>query len=100
MVLFLFELCLTFLLTLHVAGKTKQITQMDFYKYRLMVRAHDFSYLHISGRLAQEYFCDMYSKIEEARLQWIRCNNKKSELNCITLFMITCIRIRQILEKE
>ena len=56
-------------------GRT--LTAMDFYCYHLMVRDSSFNTLHWCGRLYQEYICDMYSKVEGARLKYIQENQDK-----------------------
>ena len=49
-----------------------KITTMDFYAYRLMIRKNTNQWLQRSGRLGQQYACDMYSKIIGERLNYIR----------------------------
>ena len=55
----------------------RPLTAMDFYSYHLMVRNSSFNTLHRSGRLYQEYLCDMYSKVEGARLKFLKENQDK-----------------------
>ena len=55
----------------------KPLTAMDFYSFHLMVRNSCFNTIHRSGRLYQEYVCDMYSKVEGARLEYLRNNQDK-----------------------
>ena len=43
---------------------SRPLTAMDYYSYHLMVRDSCFNTLHRTGRLYQEYLCDMYSKVE------------------------------------
>ena len=45
---------------------------MDHYAYRLMIRKNTQQWLHRSGRLAQQYACDMYSKIIGESLNYIK----------------------------
>ena len=52
----------------------KKISTMDFYSYRLMVRKLNQQLIHRAGRLTQQYVCDMYSKIEGERLNYLRFN--------------------------
>ena len=53
-------------------------TCLQYYSYRLMVRsANTFNIIHRMGRLFQQYIVDMYSKIEAARLAYIRYNQSK-----------------------
>ena len=54
-----------------------QLSINDFYIYHLMIRSNSFNALHRCGRLYQEYLCDQYSKIEGARLKYIRGNQDK-----------------------
>ena len=53
-------------------------TCLQYYGYRLMVRSGGtFNIIHRMGRLFQQYIVDMYSKIEAARLLYIRYNQTK-----------------------
>ena len=52
------------------------ITPMEYYSYRLMVRSA-VSYLHLYGRLYRQYLVDMYAKVEQLRLNYIKCNQQK-----------------------
>ena len=54
------------------------VTALDYYCYRFMVRS-GLNYLHLSGRLFQQYIVDTYSKIEQERLNYIRLHNSRSE---------------------
>ena len=58
-------------------GNGRQMSINDFYVYHLMVRPLSFNAIHRCGRLLQEYLCDQYSKIEGARLRYIRSNQDK-----------------------
>ena len=49
---------------------------MEYYSYRLMVRSA-VSYLHLYGRLYHQYLADMYAKVEQLRLNYIKCNQQK-----------------------
>ena len=55
----------------------RQMSITDFYVYHFMVRHLSFNAIHRCGRLFQEYLCDQYSKIEGARLRYIRSNQDK-----------------------
>ena len=35
------------------------------------------SYLHLCGRLYHQYLVDMYAKVEQLRLNYIKCNQQK-----------------------
>ena len=52
------------------------VTAMEYYAYRLMVRS-SLSLLHLSGRLFHQYAVDVYAKIEQQCLNYIRTNQKK-----------------------
>ena len=52
------------------------VTEMEFYSYRLMIRS-DVSYLHLSGRLFHQYIVDMFAKVEQLRLNYIKLNQQK-----------------------
>ena len=53
-------------------------SQLEYYAYRLMVHAGStFNVLHRMGRLFQQYIVDMYSKVEAARLSYIRFHQNK-----------------------
>ena len=59
----------------HSKGKG-DITAMEFYSFRLMVRS-SISYLHLFGRLFHQYLVDMFAKIEQQRLNYIKFNQQK-----------------------
>ena len=46
----------------------------DWYCYRLMVRPDTKHDLHLFGRLPQQYIVDMYAKMEQGRLNYVRFN--------------------------
>ena len=52
------------------------ITIMEFYKYRLMVRIdnNNTNNLHRFGKLFQQFIVDMYAKLESNHLGYIRYN--------------------------
>ena len=53
-------------------------TCLQYYGYRLMIRSGaTFNIIHRMGRLFQQYIVDMYSKVEAARLAYIRFNQTK-----------------------
>ena len=56
---------------------SRPLTAMDYYSYHLMIRDSCFNTLHRCGRLYQEYLCDMYSKVEGARLKFLQDNQDK-----------------------
>ena len=60
-----------------IKSNKRPLTAMDFYSFHLMVRNSSFNAVHRSGRLYQEYICDMYSKVEGARLKFLKENQDK-----------------------
>ncbi|GBM82798.1 hypothetical protein AVEN_139444-1 [Araneus ventricosus] len=61
------------------SSKYTLVTQLQFYAYRLAMRS-DFSILHHSGKLFQQYIVDAYVKTEGSCLNYLR-NNKKYPQN-------------------
>ena len=59
----------------HSRGKG-DVTALEYYSSRLMVRS-DLSYLHMCGRLFHQYLVDMFAKVEQQRLNYIKCNQQK-----------------------
>ena len=56
----------------------KKCTARQYYKYRLMIHGGDtFNTIHQMGRIFQQYVVDIYVKIEDARLKYIRGNQSK-----------------------
>lgn len=56
------------------------VTVMEYYKFRLMCRPSSNHLLHLYGNLFHQYIVDMYAKLEENRLSYIRHN--QSSLRC------------------
>ena len=52
------------------------VTALDYYCYRLMVRS-GLNHLHLSGRLFHQYIVDMYAKIEQEWLNYIRLHQQQ-----------------------
>lgn len=50
---------------------------MNFYAYRLMIRANQSNHILKCGKLFHQFVVDMYAKIESERLLYIRLNQKK-----------------------
>ena len=68
----------------HNRGKSN-VTALEYYCYRLMIRG-GINHLHLSGRLFHRYIVDMYAKIEQLRLNYIKINQQKlSRLSSLTL---------------
>lgn len=55
----------------------RKITCNDFYTYRLMYRKNDFNHILRCQRLTQQFIVDMYVKVENERLRYIRLNQTK-----------------------
>ena len=68
----------------HSKGKG-DITAMEFYSFRLMVRS-SISYLHLFGRLFHQYLVDMFAKIEQQRLNYIKFNQQKIRVDLYSYF--------------
>ncbi|KAJ8940615.1 hypothetical protein NQ318_004539 [Aromia moschata] len=63
---------------LHAAGaQPRKVTIREFYRYRLQVRADQFSVLHHSGKLFQQYIVDAWVRVEANQLWWYRQNQRK-----------------------
>ena len=57
----------------HQTSTRKNVTMQQFYGYRLAVRSQ-FSPIHSSGKLFQQYAVDAYVKTEGCRLYYVRNN--------------------------
>ncbi|KIH48241.1 hypothetical protein ANCDUO_21693, partial [Ancylostoma duodenale] len=55
----------------------KKVSAMDFYAYRIMIRATSLNHILNCRQLFQQFIVDMYAKIESERLLYIRLNQKK-----------------------
>lgn len=55
----------------------KRVTIRDYAAYYLMLRNKQFSQLHMSRRLFQEWIVDLYANMEQQRLTYIRLNQRK-----------------------
>lgn len=62
--------------SVHATAVRNATTQLQFYCYRLAIR-DDFSLLHSSGKLFQQYIVNAYVKIESARVAYIRSHQKE-----------------------
>ena len=71
----------------------KRIIPLQFYSYRAMCRENEFNTLHLAGKLSQQFFVDMYAKIESERLSFLRYNQK-------TLRVDDYIHLRQALQND
>lgn len=56
------------------------VTMSEYYRFHLMRRPGN-EFIHLAGRLAQEYVVDAYAKIEESRLQVVRHNQATLRAN-------------------
>ena len=59
----------------HTRGKG-DVTALEYYSSRLMVRS-GLSYLHMCGRLFHQYLVDMFAKVKQQRMNYIKCNQNK-----------------------
>ncbi|UYV61785.1 hypothetical protein LAZ67_1006539 [Cordylochernes scorpioides] len=55
----------------------KTVSCMNFYAYRMMARAGEFNSLLRYGMITNQFWVDMYAKVESERLSFIRRNQKK-----------------------
>ncbi|XP_046965797.1 uncharacterized protein LOC124534146 [Vanessa cardui] len=55
----------------------KKISCMDFYAYRIMIRENDFNIVSRCRQLANQFYVDMYVKVESERLRYISLNQTK-----------------------
>ena len=53
---------------------SKKVSSKKFYSRLLFQRTCDFNVLLYSGRLFQQYLCEMFVKVDSERLSWIRYN--------------------------
>jgi hypothetical protein len=49
----------------------KNITQVQFYSYRLHTRLGEFPIVQSGGRLFQQYVCDVWVSTDQNRLRWV-----------------------------
>jgi hypothetical protein len=55
----------------------RRITQTRYYAYQLHTRSGEFSIIHRSGRLFQEWLVDMWASADQNRLTYLRQNQDK-----------------------
>ncbi|CAI0546116.1 unnamed protein product, partial [Linum tenue] len=55
----------------------KNVTQCDFYSYRLQTRLEESNALLLCGKLFQQYVVNAYALVEAERLDWIKNNQTK-----------------------
>ena len=60
----------------HATAKRNSVTHLQFYSFRLAVR-QQFSPIHKSGKLFQQYIVDAYVKTESERLSYLRRNQSQ-----------------------
>jgi Helitron helicase-like domain at N-terminus len=60
-------------------SRSKHVTQLLFYAYRLHLRPLHIepNNIFLGGRLFQQYVCDAWASIEQSNLSWIYHNQKK-----------------------
>ncbi|XP_063912257.1 uncharacterized protein LOC135129106 [Zophobas morio] len=59
------------------AATTKKVSCMDFYAYRIMIRAEQSNHILKCRHVFQQFIVDMYAKVESERLNYIRYNQSK-----------------------
>jgi len=59
----------------------KKVSAMDFYAYRTMIRKIPENYLLCYNQLFNQFIVDMYAKIENERLRFIRFNQSKLKVD-------------------
>ncbi len=70
-------------------GSSKNVTMLEYYKYRLFQRYQenattlDISLLHYGGELFQQYVVDVYAMIEQNNLNFLRNNQEQIRAVCI-----------------
>ncbi|KAL4082434.1 hypothetical protein QTP88_029901 [Uroleucon formosanum] len=60
-----------------VSTNNKNLSAMNYYAYRMMIRTHEENIILKCGRLFQQFAVDMYVKVETERLAFIRFNQPK-----------------------
>nr|XP_053619327.1 uncharacterized protein LOC128680307 [Plodia interpunctella] len=55
----------------------KKVSCMDFYAYNMMIREDDFNIIPRCRQLANQFYVDMYVKVESERLRYISLNQSK-----------------------
>lgn len=63
----------------------KKVSAASFYAYRMMVREDEFNNILLYRTLTNQFFVDMYSKIETERLNYLRSNQELRAENYIHL---------------
>ena len=63
--------------TTRMPTNRKKVSAMDFYAYRMMVRAGTVNHILRCRQLFHQFVVDMYAKIESERLLFLRLNQKK-----------------------
>ncbi|KAG2215259.1 hypothetical protein INT45_004236 [Circinella minor] len=65
--------------TIDARSGIHKITVIEWYKYRLMIHGNgrEDNYLHRFGKLFQQFIVDMYAKMEDNRLGFIRHNQNR-----------------------
>lgn len=61
----------------HSTAVRNTVTPLQFYSYKIATRNNVFNPLHYGGKLFQQYIVHAYSRIETARLHFIRLNQSQ-----------------------
>ena len=64
---------------LHVDGK-RRITTREFYVFYLNQRNSNIDYIHLAGRLFQEWICMAWVAVEDQKLKYQRESNEGRHL--------------------
>ena len=75
---------------------SRPLTAMDYYSFHLMIRDSCFNTLHRCGRLYQEYLCDMYSKVEGARLKFLKENQDKLRVKLYKMKQERAVKLKEL----
>ncbi|GFV64162.1 helitron_like_N domain-containing protein [Trichonephila clavipes] len=67
-------------------------TSNDYYAYRMMQRVNEFNTLLRCPCLFQQYIVDMYSKVENERLRFIRLNQTKLKAEVYYGILLEAVR--------
>ena len=66
----------------YATSSRKTVTQLQYYSHRLAIRSHQFSAIHRSGKLMQQYVVDAYVKTEAARLSFYANHQSQLRVEC------------------
>lgn len=79
----------------HEGEQPRRLTAAAYYAYRIFLRASDSDHLFRAMRLFQEYVCDAYSQVEDARLDFFKYNQDKLRADTYTGLQASLAFLRQ-----